>query len=195
MKNIKHKTYGIFLILSGLTGLLAAFSLTLEKIQKLANPDYKASCDFSILVQCGANLDSWQGSVFGFPNPLIGIVGWTIVITIGAGFLANLRYPRWWNISLNIGLLGALGFCIWLMYQSIFVLNTLCPWCMVTWGATIPAFWVVTFWNIKNGVWNKKLEAKIIGEKLLTWSPTVILASYLIVAVIAQIELDWLKYL
>lgn len=195
MTRIKHKAYGIFLILSGLVGLLAAFSLTIEKIHKLTNPDEKTSCDFSILIQCGANLQSWQGSLFGFPNPLLGLIGWSIVITIGVGFLANLRYPRWWNISLNIGLLAALSFCIWLMSQSIFVLNTLCPWCMVTWATTIAAFWVVTFWNIKQGVWKKTIEAKILGEKLLSWVPTVILASYLIVAVVAQIELDWLKYL
>lgn len=192
---IKYQGYGLFLILSSLVGLLAAFSLTVEKIHKLINPNEAASCDFSILVQCGKNLESWQGSLFGFPNPLIGLIGWSIVLTIGVGFIANIRYPRWWHISLNIGLVAALGFCIWLMYQSIYVLNTLCPWCMVTWGTTIAALWVVTLWNIKHGHWNKNLKAKIIGEKLLGWAPTFILLTYGLIALIAQLELDWIKYL
>ena len=27
------------------------------------------------IVQCGTNLSSWQGAVFGFPNPIIGLAG------------------------------------------------------------------------------------------------------------------------
>lgn len=195
MRKIKHKAYGIFIILAGLVGMLAAFSLTVEKIHKLTNPDESASCDFSILVQCGKNLNSWQGSVFGFPNPIIGLIGWAVVITIGVGFLANLRYPRWWMIAFNSGIALAVGFCYWLMAQSIYDLNTLCPWCMVTWGTTIALFWVVTLWNIKNGYWRKTIKAKIVGEKLLSWVPTIILVNYAIIALIAQLELDWIKYI
>ena len=91
--------------------------------------------------------------------------------------------------------LAGLGFAIWLMYQSIFVLGTLCPWCMVTWSVVIPIFWVSTLWNLKHGVWTNNERARDVGARLLGWSPTIVLASYLIVAVVAQLQLDVLSYL
>ncbi|MEG0363578.1 MAG: vitamin K epoxide reductase family protein, partial [Aurantimicrobium sp.] len=55
--------YPVFLIIAGFVGLTAAFALTLEKIHKLLHPEEAASCDFSVIVQCGKNLGSWQGSL------------------------------------------------------------------------------------------------------------------------------------
>lgn len=179
----------IFLVLIGLVGLTAAFALTLEKIHKLTNPDEAASCDYSVIVQCGKNLASWQGSLLGFPNPLIGLMAWSVVITIGVSVFAGARYPNWLWRGLNVGALGALVFVIWLFSQSVFILGTLCPWCMVTWISAIPLFWVVTFWNMKNGVWGQKVVR--LGSALLNWVVIVILVSFLIEAVIAQIVLDW----
>ena len=76
----------IVLILAGVVGWIAAFALTIEKFHALMNPDAGgASCDFSIVVQCTANLDSWQGSVFGFPNPILGLTGWVASIVVGRG--------------------------------------------------------------------------------------------------------------
>ena len=36
----------------------------------------------------------------------------------------------------------------WLQYQTIFHINALCPWCMVTWAMMIPTFWAVTARNL-----------------------------------------------
>lgn len=179
----------IFLIVSGFVGLVAAFALTLEKIHKLTNPDEAASCDFSVIVQCGKNLGSWQGSLFGFPNPLIGLMAWSVVITIGVGILAGARFANWFWRAFVIGTAGAFAFVIWLFSQSVFVLGTLCPWCMVTWLTAIPLFWVATFWTMKNGVWGSK--AIKLGETLLNWVVIITLASYLIEAVVAQLVLNW----
>jgi uncharacterized membrane protein len=181
--------FPVFLILAGLVGLTAAFALTLEKIHKLLHPEEAASCDYSVIVQCGKNLASWQGSLLGFPNPIIGLMAWSVVITIGVGILAGARYANWFWRGLNIGAAGALVFVIWLFSQSVFVLGTLCPWCMVTWSATIPLFWVVTFWTMKQGVWGTKVQK--IGSTLLSWVVIIVLVSYLIEAVIAQLVLNW----
>jgi uncharacterized membrane protein len=185
--------FPLFLILSGLVGLTAAFALTVEKIHKLLFPDEAASCDYSVIVQCGKNLASWQGSLLGFPNPLIGLMAWSVVITIGVSMFAGARYANWFWRGLNLGAAVALAFVIWLFSQSVFVLGTLCPWCMVTWSATIPLFWVVTFWTMKNGVWGTK--AQKLGSSLLGWVAIIILVSFLIEAVIAQFVLNWVATL
>lgn len=183
----------IFLILSGLVGLTAAFVLTLEKIHKLLHPEEAASCDYSVIVQCGKNLGSWQGSVFGFPNPLIGLMAWSVVITIGVSILAGARFANWFWRGLVIGTAGAFTFVIWLFSQSVFVLGTLCPWCMVTWFATIPLFWVLTFWTMKHGIWGAR--ATKLGSTLLSWVVIITITSYLVEAVIAQLVLNWVATL
>lgn len=189
----RHIGLGIFLLVVSVIGLIAAFTLTIEKLHKLEFPAEAASCDFSVIVQCGKNLASWQGSTFGFPNPLIGLICWPVVLTTGVGVLAGSRYPRWYWRAFNVASALALSFVIWLFSQSVFSLGTLCPWCMVTWSATIPLFWVLTFWNMKHGVWGSHERVRAWGERLLQWSPTIILVSFVIEAVIAQIQLDWVS--
>ena len=86
----------VWLVIAGVIGWIAAFALTIEKFHALANPDAgPASCDFSPLVQCTKNLDSWQGSVFGFPNPILGLTGWVASIVVGMAILAGARFARW----------------------------------------------------------------------------------------------------
>ena len=185
----------IFLIVAGAIGWYAAFALTLEKFELLVNPEANAGCDFSIVVQCTANLNSWQGSVLGFPNPLIGLGAWVAPIAVGVAVLAGARFDRWFWILFNVGVAGALSFVIWLISNSIFELGTLCPWCMVTWSVTIPLFWALTFRNLREGVFTQSERARSLGAELYRWVPAVTLASYVVVAVIAQIRLDFISYI
>ena len=185
----------IFLIVAGAIGWYAAFALTLEKFELLVNPEAIAGCDFSIVVQCTANLNSWQGSVLGFPNPLIGLGAWVAPIAVGVAVLAGARFDRWFWILFNVGVAGALSFVIWLISNSIFELGTLCPWCMVTWSVTIPLFWALTFRNLREGVFTQNERARSLGAEVYRWVPAVTLASYVVVAVIAQIRLDFISYI
>ena len=95
--------YAVFLIIAGALGLLAAWELSVEKVLVLADPEHVPSCNVGVLVGCSVNLDSWQGSVFGFPNPFIGMMAWPVVITIGVAILAGAQFSRWFWIGLNVG--------------------------------------------------------------------------------------------
>jgi len=183
----------ITLIVTGLLGWYAAFALTIDKILVLQDPQADLDCNFSVIVQCGANLQSAQGSTFGFPNSLIGIAAFVAPIAVGVAILAGARFARWFWIALNLGVTGALGFCIWLMTQSIFVLGTLCPWCMVVWAATIVMFWTLTLFNARAGAFGAPLVP--VGSALYPWVPIIVFASYLIIAIIAQVRLDLLSFL
>ncbi|MEQ1737222.1 MAG: vitamin K epoxide reductase family protein [Rhodoglobus sp.] len=182
-----------FLIVTGALGWWAAFSLTLDKFAILADPDAVLDCNFSVLVQCGANLNSWQGEAFGFPNPLIGLGGFVAPIAVGIALLAGARFANWFWIAFNIGIAGALAFVVWLIGQSIFVLGTLCPWCMLVWLVTIPLFWVVTLRNAHEGVFGQRLVKA--GGALLPWVVPITVACYLAIAVLAQLRLDLIRTL
>jgi len=179
----------VWLIFAGVVGWWAAFSLTMDKFQQLANPSASASCDFSVLVQCSANLSSPQGSVFGFPNPIIGLAAWIAPIVVGAALLAGARFARWFWALFWLGFAFAITFVIWLISQSIFVLSTLCPWCMVTWAVVIPSFFLVTLHVLREGVLPGE-RVRTVTDRLMVWVPLMALAAYVVIAVIAQLRLN-----
>lgn len=183
----------LFLIVAGLLGLWAAFQLTLDKLLVAADPDVDLSCNLSVLVGCGKNLQAWQGELFGFPNPLIGVVGWSIVIAIGAAILAGGRFARWFWILFAVGVSAAMALVIFLIGQSLFELDNLCPYCMLTWIATIPTFWTGILFAFVSGAITLPAGLHRIASRAYALIPLLTIVSYAIVAVMAQIQLDWIN--
>ena len=182
--------YAITLIVAGIVGWIAAFALTIEKFALLTNPTAPLSCDISLLVQCGKNLDSAQGSLLGFPNPILGLGGWIAVVVVGFALLAGARFDRWFRILFNVGVAAALALVIFLIITSIFFLGTLCPWCMVTWVATIPLFWLVTINNLRDGTIPLPPRARAFFEGAYSWVPAISVICFVIIAALAQVRLD-----
>jgi uncharacterized membrane protein len=139
------------LIVGGALGLLAAFQLTLDKVRILADPDYNPSCNINPVLSCGSVIVTEQASVFGFPNPIMGLVGFSVVITIGVLLASRVVLPRWVWLGLNVGALAGVVFVHWLVYQSLYSIGALCPWCMVVWAVTLPIFVYVTAANLATG--------------------------------------------
>ncbi|TIH34326.1 vitamin K epoxide reductase family protein [Subtercola vilae] len=180
----------IFLIVAGVVGWVASFTLTLEKIETLINPSYVPSCNISVLVSCGPNMASAQGSLFGFPNPIIGVACFVAVIVVGVGILAGARFAKWFWVLFNVGIALALVFVIWLISVSIFVLGTLCPYCMVVWVTVIPLFWYVTAYNLKEGHIPVPVAVRNVVALFYPFIWMLVILSYLVIAVLAQLRLD-----
>jgi len=186
-------SYGIWLLLAGLMGLTAAFVLTIEKLHSLTNPGEGASCDYSVVVQCSANLASSAGALFGFPNPLIGLMAWPFVLVTGVLVLAAVKLPKFYWYGFFAGVTGALVFVTWLQYQSIMILGTLCPWCMVTWIAVIPT-WLATAVHMgSKGLWGAKLSSSF--ERLKPYLFLMAILWFAAIAIWAQLRLDWISTL
>ncbi|WP_424186507.1 vitamin K epoxide reductase family protein [Actinokineospora sp. G85] len=126
--------------IGGGLGLLAAIALTLEKIAKLRDPGYIPICSVDAVVSCGSVMDSAQAAAFGFPNPLLGIAAFAVVVTTGVAMLAGFAPPRWYRVGLWVGTLFGVVFVHWLMVASLYDIRALCPYCMVVWAVMIPLF-------------------------------------------------------
>jgi uncharacterized membrane protein len=186
---------GVFLILAGVAGLIAAYNLTSDKVAVFVQQDFVPNCNFSLIVQCGKNLGSWQGSLFGFPNPLIGLGGFVVPLVLGIAILAGARFARWFWVTFAIGVLLALLFVIFLISQSIFALSTLCLWCALVWTFTIPLFWLVSLYTLKSGHIRVNPRATVFFGAAYTWVPLITFGSYLVVAALYQVHLNVLNYL
>ena len=145
------RRYAVGLVVAGLIGLLAAATLLVEKIALLEDPDRILTCDINPIISCGSVMTTDQAEAFGFPNPLIGIVGFTVVVTIGVVLLAGANLPRWVLSGLGAGTIFGAGFVHWLMFQSIYRIGALCPYCMAVWAVTIPLFVTTVAMLIRTG--------------------------------------------
>jgi uncharacterized membrane protein len=137
------------LLLGGLIGLAASAVLTVEKIAILRDPAYVPSCSINPVLSCGSVMTKPQAEAFGFPNPLLGIAGFAVVATVGATLLAGATFRRWFWLGLQAGVTFGVGFVHWLIFQSLYRIGALCPYCMVVWAVTIPIFWYVTLHNLR----------------------------------------------
>ncbi|MFE5489805.1 vitamin K epoxide reductase family protein [Streptomyces virginiae] len=140
------------LAVTGAAGVLASWVITLDKFLLLEDPNFKPACSLNPVVSCGSVMQSEQAQAFGFPNPMLGLVAYAVVVCVGAGLLAGARYRGWFWLGLNAGTVFGVGFCSWLMVQSLYEINALCLWCCLAWVATLLMFWAVTAHNVRTGV-------------------------------------------
>ncbi|MCB0948154.1 MAG: vitamin K epoxide reductase family protein [Mycobacterium sp.] len=132
------RSSALLVLITGGVGLAAALTLTIEKIEILINPDYIPTCSINPVLSCGSVMITPQASVLGFPNPVFGIVAFAVVLVTGVLATAKVQLPRWYWAGLALGALLGAAFVHWLIFQSLYRIGALCPYCMVVWAVTIP---------------------------------------------------------
>ena len=133
--------YPFIIVIAGVLALLASVMIMHEGIAALKNPNYVAVCDINPIFSCGSVMKSGQSHVFGFDNTYTGIIGFSALVTIGVSMLAGAQFKKWFWQALLIGMTLAQLFILWLMYQSIYEIGSLCMFCMLLWTTVSAAFW------------------------------------------------------
>lgn len=146
------RAFAWLLVVTGSVGLLSAFVLSIEKIKLLEDPSYVPSCSINPVLSCGSVMQTDQAQAFGFANMFMGLAGYAMVALVGAALLAGARFRRWFWGGVQLGTLFGVCFIHWLIYQSLYTIGALCPYCMVAWAATIPMFVYVTLHNLRTNV-------------------------------------------
>ncbi|GLY42852.1 hypothetical protein Amsp01_088750 [Amycolatopsis sp. NBRC 101858] len=143
-----NRALGWLYTIGGALGLVAAVTLTLEKIERLKDPSYVPSCSINPVLSCGSVMDSPQAAAFGFPNPIIGVAAFAVVVTFGVALLTGYDPPRWVWLGMQVGTTFGVLFVHWLIFASVYRIHALCPYCMVVWVVTIAIFWYTTLHNL-----------------------------------------------
>ncbi|MCZ4118407.1 vitamin K epoxide reductase family protein [Streptomyces sp. H39-S7] len=146
------RAFAWLLMICGALGTLASFVITEDKFKLLEDPNFVPACSLNPIISCGNIMKSEQAHAFGFPNPMIGMIAYPIVLCIGVGLLAGARYRGWFWLGLQAGTLFGVGFVTWLQYQSLYSINSLCLWCCLAWAVTIALFWYTAVHNIKHDI-------------------------------------------
>lgn len=187
----KYRLFALFTIVFGAIGLFASFELATEYIKTLQNTDYIPNCELSRLVTCGPNMDSSQGSLFGFSNTILGLMAFVAPIAVGVAMLAGARFSAWFWWLYRAGLLLGLIFVFWLSYQSVFFLGTLCPWCIVIWTVMIPLFFFTVFKPEASEYHAVSEPIRRVFRSLNSWAWVFVFVSYLVIASVSQFQLNW----
>lgn len=158
------------LVATGSLGLLASATLLIERIALLADPSYRPSCSINPVLSCGSVMTTEQASAFGFPNPVIGVAAFAVLMTVGAALLAGATFRDWFWWGLQAGTVFGVVFVHWLVFQSLYRIGALCPYCMVVWVVTITAFVAVTLHNLA-------ARRLVLADRLAglgAWGPTIV---------------------
>jgi uncharacterized membrane protein len=154
--------FGTMLVF-GLIGLAASFVLAVEEFHLLKNPDAVLSCSFNIVLNCSTVMKTWQASVFGFPNMFIGLMGYPIVVTLALAGLSGVQFKRWFMITATICFGLGLLFAYWLFFNSLYVIEVLCPWCLIVTFTTTILFSTIIHYALRENLFG---FSKMIHEKI-----------------------------
>ena len=130
-KTNSEKNLYITMLIAGILAFLAAFVLSVEKVHLLQNPDAVLSCSVNLVLNCASVMKTPQATLFGFPNSFIGVAGFAIVVSVAIGGLMKVRYSRAYLVTAQFFYGLGLLFSYWLFFQSVYVIQVLCPWCLV----------------------------------------------------------------
>lgn len=147
-----HRRTAVEMVISGVLGLIASFVLSIEAWQLAADPDATFGCDINAVISCGKVASEWQAQLLGFPNAFLGILFETVVLTISIATLGGVRFPRWYMRGVQVLYTIGLLFALWLFSQSYFVINVLCPWCLLITVTTTLVWAGLTRMNVRDGV-------------------------------------------
>jgi uncharacterized membrane protein len=174
-----RKTY-IAMLVSSILSLIASLVLSIDALKLAAQPSGPLSCNINSVLSCGTVAKSWQSQLLGFPNSFIGLMTEPVVITIAIAGLGLVAFPRWFMRAAHVVYGLGLIFALWLLSQSYFVINALCPWCLLVTFSTITVFSTITRVALLENIWsfNPERQEKIVAFLDQGWGRVIYTGAY-----------------
>lgn len=187
------RSYGGTLLPGALAGLFASIALIFTEIQQANNPDAPLACDLNSVLSCGKSLVSWQAHLFfSIPNSVIGALCFSFFTVLCIFLLAKKNLSLWVWRGLLAGLSFALVWVFWFLYQSATAFDTLCPYCLLAWVASVYSWVLVFAYSSKSGALNflpSTLTAFVYRERwILTILALVFLSLITLIAMFSRFQ-------
>ena len=180
-----RKTY-IAMLVSSFLSLVASLVLAIDAVKLAAQPTGQLSCDINAVLSCGTVAKAWQSQLLGFPNSFLGLMTEPVVITVAVAGLGLVTFPRWFMRAAHIVYGAGLIFALWLLSQPLFVINSLCPWCLLVTGSTITVFSTITRVVLLENSWNftPERQEKIVSFLERGWGRVFYVGSYATITIV-----------
>lgn len=136
---MKTRTFALLFVMA-LIGLASSFAILTQKINLLENPATNVSCNINPLLSCSNVMESAQAETFGFPNPILGLMGFSMLLVFSVLGLLKTQFSR---IVYILGMIAATfgaGFSVYLFYQTTYFIGAICLYCVAVWFASLITF-------------------------------------------------------
>lgn len=184
-KKSEYKGSKITLVVFSALALVASFVLSVEKIHLLKDPNASLSCNFNLILNCASVMKTPEASLFwGVPNSFWGVVGFTVALTLSLLLLAGVKFPKLILQIVQAGYLLAWIFALGLFFTSVYIIQVLCPWCLLVTTSMTLIFFAFLHYNLRQNTFNlaKPNDHKI--QKLLDKDYDKLLAAVIMVVLI-----------
>lgn len=162
------RSFPWLLVLAGGLGFLASFTLIVDRIALWKNPDAQLSCSISATIDCAGVMLSPQSEILGFPNPLLGLPMFSAVVGIGVALLAHARFAAWFWVLLALSQVASAALVAWFIFQTLFRIQLLCPWCSLVWLVTVPLLFYTVAYALAEAFPHHR-SIRRFGRFLLRW--------------------------
>lgn len=166
---MKQRTYYTVLSIGAGLGLLASFLETLEYQILLKNAHTALACNLNSVFSCSPVLQAWQSKVFGFPNSMMCMVFFTLLLGIGLNGLGGV-VSKWLRLFGQGFALFFLCFGSWFLEQSVFSIRALCILCVFCFAGLLAINFSLLRLNVDDLPFRKTLKSAIAhGADLFAW--------------------------
>jgi uncharacterized membrane protein len=143
----EHWIFGIVAVFAAV-GLLCSLILSIEKLQLAANPSTELPCSLNVFLNCATVMNTPEASLLGFPNSFIGMMAYSVLLTVAMVYLFGAKLPRNFMMLLQLGVTVEIIFAYFLFFDSVFLIKVLCPFCLAVTFSSTMIFAAVTRYNI-----------------------------------------------
>lgn len=179
------------MLIGALLSLLASFVLSVEAIELAKNPDASLSCSINLVLNCATVGLHSSAHMFGFPNSFLGLIAEPVVITVAIAGLAGVKFPRRFMFAAQIGYTLGFIFALVLLYISSFIIQALCPWCLLVTATTTFVWFAITRYNIRENNLYLPKKAQAAAERFVEKDFDKLVLFSLIVLIIAGIIIKY----
>lgn len=137
------------MLVGAILSLIASFVLSVEAIELAGNPNAVLTCSVNTIINCATVASHPSATIFGFPNSFLGLLAEPVVITVAIAGLSGVKFPRKFMFVAQICYTLGFLFAYYLLYVSMFIIQALCPWCLLVTLSTTFVFFSITRYNIR----------------------------------------------
>lgn len=150
------------MLIGAILSLIAAFVLSVEALHLAKNPDAQLSCSVNVIINCATVALHPSAEMLGFPNSFIGLMAEPVVITVAIAGLMGIAFPRRFMFFAQIGYTLGLIYAFVLFFISMFIIQAICPWCLLVTVTTTFVWFSITRYNIReNNLYLPKKAQKV----------------------------------
>lgn len=188
MSNIKPATFArslpYIVIIGSIIGIFTSSILIYDQIKIWQDPYFIPDCTINPLLSCGSVIASKEGHVLGVPAPFFGLITFPALAAFGMLLASGAQFKRRVWLGLQVAATGAVLFALWLFWVSLYKINALCPYCLLTDAAIYIMAWYITLYNIERGYLLKSTKLSSLKVFIRSHHLDLLIGVFLLVAAV-----------